>query len=838
MNIKKSLVSFSSIAIFILLAVSLFLGLSWGSQAIKISADSEFQNYQFHDFEIVCPYGLSDEQVDEFSDIEGIDKVEGFYKTYEFFNLGGETKQASIMSITTEIDLLGQLEGRLPAANNEILIEKHWAKLNGIKLEDTIVFEEDSSSYPHAIKDIVTTGKIDMTFHDEDKIDNLTANSFTVVGFAESPSYISSNAFIYGSSPDNKCPVNCTMYVDKSAFDEKSFLGFSSILLRSASLNESKYYEDGYLDGLNSLGEIVEAKALELTTNRYNQVKDAINASFYKSFIGELPEYYGTVLNRNQSASISVISLCSDAAGNLRYVLSISLYVIALLITYSVISRIVFEQSPLIGAKKALGFTNKEITLSYLMYAVSSAVIGIVVGILTARFIIEPIVLNALKNVFVFEASVMTFSVVETLVVSAIALVFVVVITLLSCSKNLKRDAISLLNDVDNKKMKKRWFTKTKLWNKISLFFKTIINNFFNDKMRVGATVIGITGITTLIVCGFNFVLNVSQSGAKHYADYQSFDTVVYFDETVDDAESNIKLILEEENASFAPVASSSGTIELDNGNAYAVLLFASDSDNFDSMYNLVSTDGVEGNLKDGFWMCEPIAANEGLNIGDTISYTDNNLGEKEVTVDGITKYYLLIPCVFMSEEVYENTFAQELKHNAYLVNTSGVDMASLNTKLEEVNGYFLTEDYKTKSLSALKDTSSSFVAMAGLFIVMSFIMAILVILNLLVTFIQSKKKELIILMINGYEQKDARRYIYLDTILLTIVGILLGIVLGTVIGIISVSSICCSSIVFPKEINFIAIAIGIVLTALLMLFISLIALARIKKFKLVDINS
>ena len=93
-----------------------------------------------------------------------------------------------------------------------------------------------------------------------------------------------------------------------------------------------------------------------------------------------------------------------------------------------------------------------------------------------------------------------------------------------------------------------------------------------------------------------------------------------------------------------------------------------------------------------------------------------------------------------MPEDVYENIFGQELKHNAYLVNTNGVDMASLNTKLEGVSGYFLTEDYKTKSLSALEETSSSFVAMAGLFIIMSFIMAILVILNLLVTFIQSKK--------------------------------------------------------------------------------------------------
>lgn len=45
----------------------------------------------------------------------------------------------------------------------------------------------------------------------------------------------------------------------------------------------------------------------------------------------------------------------------------------------------------------------------------------------------------------------------------------------------------------------------------------------------------------------------------------------------------------------------------------------------------------------------------------------------------------------------------------------------------------------------------------------------------------------LIIMMINGYSIKYARRYIYSDTVLLTIVGIILGMIVGSIMGNLSV---------------------------------------------------
>jgi hypothetical protein len=70
--------------------------------------------------------------------------------------------------------------------------------------------------------------------------------------------------------------------------------------------------------------------------------------------------------------------------------------------------------------------------------------------------------------------------------------------------------------------------------------------------------------------------------------------------------------------------------------------------------------------------------------------------------------------------------------------------------------------------------------------------------------FIDEKKRELMVLMINGFSGKDAKRYIYYDTIVLTVLGIIAGLVLGCIMGSITVGAIEPSTATFVKDIDWI----------------------------------
>ena len=99
------------------------------------------------------------------------------------------------------------------------------------------------------------------------------------------------------------------------------------------------------------------------------------------------------------------------------------------------------------------------------------------------------------------------------------------------------------------------------------------------------------------------------------------------------------------------------------------------------------------------------------------------------------------------------------------------------------------------------------------------------------------KKRELIVLMINGFRVKDARHYISYDNIVLTALGIIAGLVLGCIMGSITVASIEPSTATFIKSVDNWAVVIGIIGSAILAIIMSLIALRRINNFKLTDIN-
>ncbi|MBQ3302603.1 MAG: hypothetical protein IJH04_10775, partial [Eggerthellaceae bacterium] len=127
--------------------------------------------------------------------------------------------------------------------------------------------------------------------------------------------------------------------------------------------------------------------------------------------------------------------------------------------------------------------------------------------------------------------------------------------------------------------------------------------------------------------------------------------------------------------------------------------------------------------------------------------------------------------------------------------------------------------------------------AVVAIYLALAALMAVVVLLNLNEMFIDEKKRELIVLMINGFSVKDAKHYISYDNIVLTAIGIIAGIVLGCVMGSVTVLAIEPSTATFIKAVDGWAVGIGIVGSAALALIMSMIALRRIPKFDLTDIN-
>ena len=594
--------------------------------------------------------------------------------------------------------------------------------------------------------------------------------------------------------------------------------------------------EDGKKELAEKEEELEEGKdkLASAETDYENGQKDLEN---FRSQSTKISDYGCSISLRSSCFGFRQGSVISDIFCKLRFSLAGLFVVVGLLVCYSAIMRIVNEQIVRIGTKKALGLYQREIVLHYLMYTGLAVGIGCLLGLVVGTFVVENIILSAIRKIFVVKTFSVHFNALQALLVCALEFGLLLLITWVAAGSILKKNAISLLKGQEPPAGKERFYEKFTFWKKLPLLTKTILNNCVNDKRRVFGTVIGIAGSSALIVTALTMRDNILDSFTTQYNDYYHFDTIVYYDRDTDGAKEAIEQVLADHSVSYANVYNSSIGMNQPDGELTSASLTVPTDDKLKELIDFEPVGDASADAYSGIWMEEGYENYFGEDA-KTIELVEADGGTETVEVDGFYSYYLMGQQMFMSKDAYESTFHEKLKGNAFFVNTEGCDAEALKAALLEVNGYISTSDYYNASMRTFNTFSSISTTMVAVYVGLAVLMALVVLLNLLSMFVLEKKKELIVLMINGFSLKDAKRYIYTDTIFLAIIGIILGLLLGTLFGGIAVTNFESAATMFLRRIDFKSWIFGAAGSAVLTFIMSLISLRSIGKFKLSDINN
>lgn len=783
-RIKETMVSFLAILFFVMFGIALFIGTGWSKYAVEDSLEREFKQYSFHNYEVISNYSFTEENIEELSDKLDSYTFEGSYSTFAYFNFNNRKLHAKIVGLTNDIDKLFLLEGQLPQVEDEIVIENSWAKRSKIEIGDYISFSNDNST--------------------------LKNTEYRVCGFADSPAYISNRAPNYEVSTSGGSATSCVMFVSKEAFNQVLLPGYNELFIKTEALDEYKTMSNEYIEESNKIKATIEKELSEIIDKDYS------------------------ILTRNDNGSVFAASILSDLFNKLKYNFACMFIVIGFMICYSTVSRLVFIDIKRIGTKKALGFSPKEISKSYLFYILIVTSLGCVLGVLLGRLFIEPYFVKILSNTFIFEKAIYSFSLKEFLILCITELVVMVTICLLSCKSVLNRNLVTLLEGYEIPEMKPTIFEKSKLWKKLSLFTKSIINNLIYDKRRVIATLIGITGCTALIVCALSFEVSITGTTKKHF-ELQKYNYTISYDYRIDSAETDIENYLSENGYSYEKASFNNITLIKKDGDAVVSRLLVG----YDNDFNNLITFNSNGNKElpvNGVWLSIGYAKENGYKAGDYIEILDSNSIVHEEKIGGIFEYYQQVPYLVMSEDTYKQVFNKAPLFNVYLVSST----EDTNTFKDNLSG--IKEVIGVKSeMDAYMSTQSTIntvaTAIVVIYIVLSIVIALCVVLDLFILFIEERKKELIVLMINGYSNSSAKKYIYTDTLLLSIVGIVLGALIGTLMCQWTISSISSDMSYYMHGFNLGICIASCAISAILILLMCLISLKKIDKFELSDIN-
>ena len=151
------------------------------------------------------------------------------------------------------------------------------------------------------------------------------------------------------------------------------------------------------------------------------------------------------------SGNMSFVQLDSsrDSIARLEMTFSLLFVVVGALVIYATVSKMIDEQRSLVGAAKALGFYPREIFAKFLLFGVSGTLLGTLLGVLIARFGVEPFILRGYQMYYRANISRSMLTVVPTLIVIGVGTLLSVCAVWFACRRLLKMPAVALLQGLD-----------------------------------------------------------------------------------------------------------------------------------------------------------------------------------------------------------------------------------------------------------------------------------------------------------------------------------------------------------------------------------------------------
>ena len=139
---------------------------------------------------------------------------------------------------------------------------------------------------------------------------------------------------------------------------------------------------DEYYEGKN---EIANAQD-EVNKANDDLAKVEDDYELFKQEVNKLEDGKYSSLYRKQNSGLIVYNTLSQMYDKLRFSMAALFVIVGLLVCYSAMSRIDNDQSKLIGTKKALGISEKDVTKYYLTYTGVALLIGCLLGAILGYF--------------------------------------------------------------------------------------------------------------------------------------------------------------------------------------------------------------------------------------------------------------------------------------------------------------------------------------------------------------------------------------------------------------------------------------------------------------------
>jgi putative ABC transport system permease protein len=495
-------------------------------------------------------------------------------------------------------------------------------------------------------------------------------------------------------------------------------------------------------------------------------------------------------------------------------------FIIVILMTFTTMYRIINKERQTIGILKSLGYSSRRILLHYMSYGIWISVVGIILGTLIGSKLIPAVIWKFFKELFVFESTSIVLSYSQVLIVACISILSTVFAIMYVFLKTDKEKPAQLLRDKISVQGKNILLENFKnYWSKKTASQKLTLRQMFLNKVRVIMTILGVLGCTALLLSALGIrdtVDNVAKSvydktylyTEKLYIDSSKLDKKIY-DQVEKDSASEF---IEELRISVSSDSRKKmGAVNIIENNSKLIKFYYNDDE-----VVLRDTDLL---------ITEKASEIYGLEIEDKVRFRIANNNVQELKVTKIAR-------INIGQGFYLTQSAWGDK-GQNLVPT-GILKGDTKSQYPE---NLITKTIVTKIQEGdFVKSMGSTISMSMMLIFAAAVLAIVVLYNLGVLNFSERERDLATLSVLGFFEKELKRFLSIENILLSITGIILGIPVG-----ISMHKKIFESAGMGDELDFTAIiynksfAMTIAFTFLIVIVVNFLLGNRIKSIKMTE---
>ncbi len=580
-----------------------------------------------------------------------------------------------------------------------------------------------------------------------------------------------------------------------------------------------------------------------------NKITDIIGEHYYNELIIDIEDNYDVEkiadqieekssnlpyiyqLIKGRTISNSKIDAMVASNKGTAMILPMVFFIVASVIIFTTMSRIVNSQRSQIGIMKALGIKNRNIVLHYIGYSSVLSIIGCLTGAILGTIIFRGIILDTIEKYYSFpdfnaKIDVMTIfiNLISASILGAIA-------SYLSGRKILGECAAQAMRPKPPKNSKKIFIERfTTVWNKISFGNKIILRNIFLTKQRTLGTAIGIVVCILLLIVGFGYRISVNDMRMQIDKTYQ-YDLRVDYNSSIDFTTNKLPSgIKEKYEINEIPVEFIKDNDKKDT------LLVVSEKDNtlivnYDNKENEVALDDT------GVIISKSYADKYNLDIGDSVKlkFLLPNLSDKEVEVKitGISVQYLgqSIYCT----QTYLESFDIEFNPSTLLLKFE-------DDKYKDYGYDFLNDDnsvYKVSSkddlIKIFDDNVTDNYPLMIIFVISAIVFSYSSIYIISSINIFDRTHELATLKVLGYQKGKINNLIFLENIIITMFSIIITLPICNYFYKGFARTLSAASSYTPEKLNLQAVIIAIVITLLVTIISNILLRGKVNKIHMIE---